>query len=415
VLLQMRARLSVMMFFEYFIWGAWYVTVATWLGQTLHFSGQQIALVMGTTALGAMLSPFLVGLMADELFANQHLLAALHGIGGVLLWFTSTQTSFGTIYAVLLIYALCYMPTMALTNALAFRQMKDPKQDFGSIRVLGTLGWIVAGWIIDKVLAAMPAFHGIEATPTPLRLASIASIMMAVYSLTLPDTPPLRSAHGFKLSNIFPPEAFALFKDRNFTVFALASFLICIPLQFYYSFTNLFLNEIHVGDVAFKMSFGQISELAFMVTLPWFFKRLGVKYTLMLGMLAWVLRYICFGTGNSSNLVWLLYAGIVMHGICYDFFFVTGQVYVDQKAPQALRAAAQGLITFITYGIGMFVGSWICGRVVDAYVATSATGEVTHRWFSVWLVPAIASAAVLIFFWLGFSNKESTSPANASD
>lgn len=411
----MRGRLSVMMFFEYFIWGAWYVTVATWLGQTLHFSGQQIALVMGTTALGAMLSPFLVGLMADELFANQHLLAALHGIGGVLLWFTSTQTSFGTIYAVLLIYALCYMPTMALTNALAFRQMKDPKQDFGSIRVLGTLGWIVAGWIIDKVLAAMPAFHGIEATPTPLRLASIASIIMAVYSLTLPDTPPLRSAHGFKLSNIFPPEAFALFKDRNFTVFALASFLICIPLQFYYSFTNLFLNEIHVGDVAFKMSFGQISELAFMVTLPWFFKRLGVKYTLMLGMLAWVLRYICFGTGNSSNLVWLLYAGIVMHGICYDFFFVTGQVYVDQKAPQALRAAAQGLITFITYGIGMFVGSWICGRVVDAYAATSDAGVITHRWFSVWLVPAIASAAVLIFFWLGFSNKESTSPANASD
>jgi nucleoside transporter len=415
VLLQMRGRLSVMMFFEYFIWGAWYVTVATWLGQTLHFSGQQIALVMGTTALGAMLSPFLVGLMADELFANQHLLAALHGIGGVLLWFTSTQTSFGTIYAVLLIYALCYMPTMALTNALAFRQMKDPKQDFGSIRVLGTLGWIVAGWIIDKALAAMPAFHGIEATPTPLRLASIASIMMAIYSLTLPDTPPLRSAHGFKLSNIFPPEAFALFKDRNFTVFALASFLICIPLQFYYSFTNLFLNELHVGDVAFKMSFGQISELAFMVTLPWFFRRLGVKYTLMLGMLAWVLRYICFGAGNSTSLVWLLYAGIVMHGICYDFFFVTGQVYVDQKAPQALRAAAQGLITFITYGIGMFVGSWICGRVVDAYATTSAAGEVAHRWFSVWLVPAIASAAVLIFFWLGFSNKESTSLANSSD
>jgi nucleoside transporter len=261
----------------------------------------------------------------------------------------------------------------------------------------------------------MPAFHGIEATPTPLRLASIASIMMAIYSLTLPDTPPLRSAHGFKLSNIFPPEAFALFKDRNFTVFALASFLICIPLQFYYSFTNLFLNEIHVGDVAFKMSFGQISELAFMVTLPWFFRRLGVKYTLMLGMLAWVLRYICFGTGNSTNLVWLLYAGIVMHGICYDFFFVTGQVYVDQKAPQALRAAAQGLITFITYGIGMFVGSWICGRVVDAYATTSAAGVVTHRWFSVWMVPAIASAAVLIFFSLGFSNKESTALANASD
>jgi len=409
VLLQMRARLSVMMFLEYFIWGAWYVTVATWLGQTLHFSGQQIGLVMGTTALGAILSPFLVGLMADELFANQRPLAALHTIGGVLLWFASTQTSFGPVYLTLLIYSLCYMPTMALTNALAFRQMQDTQKDFGSIRVLGTFGWIVAGILVDKVLARLPGLEGIEASPAPLRLAAAASIIMGVYSLTLPHTPPLRAAHGFKLSNIFPPEAFRLFKDRNFSVFVLASFLICIPLQFYYSFTNLFLNEIHVGDVAFKMSFGQWSELLFMLSLPWFFRRLGVKYTMMLGMLAWVLRYICFGTGNAGGLVGLLYIGIVMHGICYDFFFVTGQVYVDQKAPQALRAAAQGMITFITYGIGMFVGSLICGRVVDAYATSTAAGAVAHNWLSIWMVPAAASAAVLIFFALGFRNREAES------
>jgi nucleoside transporter len=232
---------------------------------------------------------------------------------------------------------------------------------------------------------------------------------MAFYSLTLPHTPPLRSAHGFKISNIFPPEAFALFKDRNFSVFVLASFLICIPLQFYYTFTNPFLNEIGVQNVVGKMTMGQMSELLFMVTLPWFFRRLGVKYTLMLGMLAWVLRYICFGVGNSTNLVWLLYAGIVMHGICYDFFFVTGQVYVDQKAPQALRAAAQGLITFITYGIGMFIGSWICGRVVDVYASTSSAGIVLHNWRSIWLVPAIASAIVLLFFWVGFRSGEGES------
>ena len=279
------------MFLEYFIWGAWYVTLGTWLGQTLHFSGQEIALAAGTTALGAMLSPFLVGLMADELFANQRLLAALHGVGGILLWFASTRTTFGAIYFVLLIYALCYMPTMALTNALAFRQMKDPKQDFGSIRVLGTAGWIVAGLIIG--------YMGVESTAVPIRVAAVSSIAMAIYSLTLPHTPPLRSAHGFKLSNIFPPEAFALFKDRNFSVFVLASFLICIPLQFYYTFTNPFLNEIGVQNAAGKMTMGQMSELLFMVTLPWFFRRLGVKYTLMLGMFAWVLRYICFGMGNS--------------------------------------------------------------------------------------------------------------------
>jgi len=411
VLLQMRARLSLMMFLEYFIWGAWYVTLGTWLGQTLHFTGEQIALAAGTTALGAILSPFLVGLMADELFANQHLLAALHGIGGLLLWYASTRVSFGAMYLTLLIYSLCYMPTMALTNALAFRQMKDPKQDFGSIRVLGTAGWIVAGLLIGFV-GRLPNYQGIEATALPIRFAAVSSLLFAVYALTLPHTPPLRSAHGFKLSNIFPPEAFRLFKDRNFSVFALASFLICIPLQFYYTFTNPFLNEIGVQNAVGKMTAGQMSELLFMVTLPWFFRRLGVKYTLMLGMLAWVARYMAFGTGNSGGLVWVLYLGIVLHGICYDFFFVTGQVYVDQKAPQALRAAAQGMITFITYGIGMFVGSWICGRVVDAYATPSATGAVLHNWRSIWMVPAAASAAVLVFFAIGFRNREEATPSD---
>ena len=398
MLLQMRARLSLMMFLEYFIWGAWYVTLGTWLGQRLHFSGQEVGLAAGTTALGAVVSPFLVGLMADELFATQRLLATLHGIGGVLLWFASTRTTFGSLYAVLLVYSLCYMPTMALTNSLAFRQMKDPRQDFGSIRVLGTLGWIVAGLLIG--------FMAVESTATPIRVAAGASILMAVYCLTLPHTPPLRTTHGFKLSNIFPAEAFSLFKDRNFSVFALASFLICIPLQFYYTFTNPFLNEIGVRNAAGKMSMGQMSELLFMVTLPWFFKRLGVKKTLMLGMLAWVLRYLCFGFGNADSLVWMLYVGIILHGICYDFFFVTGQVYVDQKAPQALRAAAQGLITFITYGIGMFVGSWFCGKIVDRYVKISAAGPAGHDWRSIWMVPAAGSVLVLILFVAGFRNEE---------
>lgn len=398
VLFSMRVRLSLMMFLEYFIWGAWYVTLGTWLGQQLHFSGEQIGVVAGTTALGAAISPFLVGLMADELFANQRLLAALHGIGGLLLWFASAQTAFGPMYALLLVYSLCYMPTMALTNALAFRQMKDPKQDFGSIRVLGTAGWIVAGLLIG--------FLRVEPTAIPIRVAGAASMLMAIYSLTLPHTPPLRSTHGFKLSNIFPPEAFTLFRDRNFSVFALASFLICIPLQFYYTFTNPFLNEIGMQNAAGKMTMGQMSELLFMVTLPWFFRRVGVKYTLMLGMFAWVVRYICFGAGNTGSLVPLLYLGIVLHGICYDFFFVTGQVYVDQKAPLALRAVAQGLIYFITYGIGMFVGSWICGAIVDRYAKSLPSGGVLHDWRSIWMVPAIASAVVLLFFWVGFRREE---------
>ena len=402
----MRLRLSVMMFLEYFIWGVWYVTLGTWLGQTLHFSGKEIGLAAGTTALGAMLSPFLVGLMADEWFATQRLLASLHGIGGVLLWFASTRSEFGPMYIVLLIYSLCYMPTMALTNSLSFRQMKDPKQDFGSIRVLGTAGWIVAGLLIG--------YMRVESTAVPIRLAAASSILMAVYCLTLPHTPPLRAASGFKLSNIFPAEAFSLFKDRNFSVFALASFLICIPLQFYYAFTNPFLNEIGVQNAAGKMTMGQMSELLFMVTLPWFFRRLGVKYTLTLGMLAWVLRYLLFGFGNNSALVWMLYVGIILHGICYDFFFVTGQVYVDQKAPLALRAAAQGLITFITYGIGMFLGAYLSGWVVDLYAKVSPTTALVHDWRSIWMVPAVGSAIVLLIFLLGFRNQEQTASTPTS-
>jgi nucleoside transporter len=403
--LQMRFRLSLMMFLEYFIWGSWYVTLGTWLGAQLHFSGNQIGLAAGTTALGAILSPFLVGLMADELIATQYLLVALHGVGGVLLWFASTRTSFGIFYVVLLLYAICYMPTMALTNALSFRHMKDARVDFGPIRVLGTAGWIVAGLIVG--------YLHVEPTAVPMRIAASASIFMALYSLTLPHTPPLGASSELKLKNVFPVESVSLFKDKAFAIFALASFLICVPLQFYYAFTNPFLNEIGVQNAAGKMTMGQMSELFFMVTLPWFFKRLGVKRTLSLGMLAWVARYLLFGYGNSGSLVWLLYLGIVMHGICYDFFFVMGQIYVDRKAPPHLRAAAQGLITFITYGVGMFLGSWVCGRVVDLYAKASPGGGGTHDWRSIWIVPAVGSLAVFILFYLGFREREAQVPTNA--
>jgi nucleoside transporter len=394
-----------MMFLEYFIWGAWYVTIGTWLGQTLHFSGDYIGIISGTTTIGAIVSPFLVGLMADEIFANQRLLATLHGVGGVLLWFASTQTQFAPMYAILLIYSLLYMPTMALTNALAFRQMKDPRQEFGPIRALGTFGWIVAGLAISGISRFF--LPGVEATAVPLRMAAVGSILFGIYALTLPHTPPLRASHGFKLSNIFPADVFNLFKDRNFAIFALASFLICIPLQFYYAFTNPFLNEIGVKYAAAKMSMGQMSELLFMLTLTFFYKRLGIKRTLMLGMFAWVARYVMFGYGNSGPLEWMLYIGIILHGICYDFFFVMGQVYIDQKAPAALRAAAQGLMTFLTYGIGMFVGSLFCGRIVDLYATPGPGGTALHNWRNIWMVPAIGAAIVLAVFWFGFRREES--------
>jgi nucleoside transporter len=398
---QIRIRLGAMMFLEYFIWGAWYVTVSTWLSQTLHFSGQQVGLAAGTTAIGAILSPFFVGLVADKLFATQKVLAVLHGLGGLLLFAASAQITFIPFYAIVLLYCLCYMPTLALTNSLAFRQMTDPKIEFGPIRVLGTGGWIVAGLLIGTLR--------LEATQMPMRLAATASIVMAIYCLTLPHTPPLANDSPTAKNSIFPKEAVLLLRERSMAVFAIASFLICIPLQFYYAFTNLFLNQTGVQNAAGKMTGGQMSELFCMLLIPWFFRRLGVKYMLVAGMSAWVLRYLLFAYGNADSKVWMFWLGILLHGICYDFFFVTGQIYIDRKASAALRAAAQGLITFITYGAGMFVGSWLSGAVVERYTTTSATGTPIHQWQSIWIVAASASAAVLVLFLLTFTDKESTS------
>ena len=390
-----RVKLSAMMFLQYFVWGAWYVTMGTWLGQTLHFSGEQIGLAFGTTALAAMISPFFVGMVADRLMATERILAALHIAGGVVLFFASTQTTFGRFYGVLLIYTLCYMPTLALSNSLSFRQMADPGREFPPIRVLGTIGWIVAGLAIGTL--------GLEATATPLRIAAAGSILLGLFCLMLPHTPPLEKVAGTRAtwSDILGLDALKLLGERSFAVFVLGSFLICIPLQFYYAFANMFLNEIHVSNAAGKMTFGQMSELFFMLVMPWFFRRLGIKWMMLVGMAAWTARYVFFAYGNNAELVWMLYAGILLHGICYDFFFVTGQIYVDTKAPGDLRAAAQGLIAFVTLGVGMFIGSWASGRVVDAYVIGSG-----HDWNRIWLVPAAGAAFVLVLFALFFRSSE---------
>ena len=395
---QIRARLGTMMFLEYFIWGSWYVTLGTWLASSLHFTGQQIGLAAGTTAVGAMIAPFFVGLVADKLFATQRVLAVLHLVGGALLFAASQQEAFSRIYVLLLLYCLCFMPTLALTNSLAFRQMRDPKEEFGPIRVLGTAGWITGGLLVGSLR--------LESTARPLQLAAALSILMAVYCLTLPDTPPLAREGQFTLASVFPREAVALLRERSMAVFAIASFLICIPLQFYYAFTNLFLNEAGVQNAAGKMTGGQMSELFCMLLIPWFFRRLGVKYMLVAGMSAWVLRYVLFAYGGVGDRMWMFWLGILLHGICYDFFFVTGQIYIDRKASLALRAAAQGLITFITYGAGMFVGSWLSGAVVEHYSAVATTGAAIHEWRSIWLFAAVASAVVLALFLLTFSDKE---------
>jgi len=389
-----RFKLSLMMFLEYFIWGAWYVTMGTYLGKTLKFQGGDIGLAYSTVSIAAMVSPFFVGMIADRFFATERILALLHILGGGLLYWASTLQTFSSFFPALLGYTLCYMPTLALTNSLSFHHMKDPAQEFPRVRVLGTIGWIVAGLAVGRL--------GLEGVSTPMKIAAGASVLMGLYCLMLPHTPPKQAGAPVTFGGILGLDALQLMKDRSFTIFVLGSFLICIPLQFYYAFTNLFLNEVGVTEPASKMTMGQMSEIFFMLVMPFFFARLGVKKMLLIGMASWVTRYLLFAYGNNGTSVWMFYTAILLHGICYDFFFVAGQIYVDQQAPVKIRGAAQGFLAFATFGVGWFLGSWSAGKVVQFYSFTQGIDIVGHDWQRIWVIPAVAAAVVLVLFQLFF-------------
>ncbi len=389
-------KLSIMMFLEFFIWGAWFVTMGTFLANTFSASGSQMAMAYETQSIGAIVAPFIIGLIADRYFSAQKILGILHLLGAALLYMAGNSSDFENFYPYILIYMILYMPTLALVNSVAFRQLTDNKV-FAWIRVFGTAGWIVAGLVI-----AYLSWESQNVLKYTFIMASGAAAILGVFSFALPNTPPTADKNEkIKLRDILGLDAIAMLKDKRYLIFFIASILICIPLAFYYQHANQFLNEIGMEKAAGKMTFGQMSEVFFMILLPLFLKRYGIKMTLLVGMLAWVIRYLLFAYGDAGESTWMLIFGIILHGICYDFFFVSGQIYTDYKAGEKFKSSAQGLITLATYGLGMLVGFRLAGYITDSNIITDG-----HNWLDIWTIPAIISGVVFIFFLVAFKNEK---------
>jgi nucleoside transporter len=387
-----------MMFLQFFIWGSWGVTLGTYLTE-IGFTGADVGNIYSTTGWAAIVSPLFVGMVADRFFSAQHVMAILHLLGAGILYYVAGVEDPGTFFFVLLAYSLCYMPTLALVNAISFDQMKDPGTEFPLIRVLGTIGWIVAGLVIG--LLSQVLGYNIEETALPLKLAAGSSLALGIFCFFLPNTPPKSKGQEVSFAKLFGLDALSLMKDRSFLVFTLGSLLVCAPLAFYYTFANPFFNELGMTAAASKQTMGQVSEILFMLVMPFFFRHLGVKKMLLIGMLAWVARYVLFAFGDVGFPIELmLWGGILLHGICYDFFFVTGQIYVDKEAPREIRASAQGFIALVTYGVGMVIGNMVAGRLVAEYTAADGT----HDWQTIWLIPAGMALVVAIGFFLLFKD-----------
>ena len=397
-----KSKLSIMMFLEFFIWGCWFVTMGTFLSQAFSSSGSQISLAYSTQSWGAIISPFIIGLIADRYFDAEKVLAIIHIIGGGLLFMCSIALGFEKFYPYILIYMILYMPTLALVNSIAFRQMKDPSKQFPKVRVWGTIGWIVAGLVISYGV-------GWETDKTleyTFYLAAIVSILLGLFSFSLPKTPPKTNNESTSISEILGLDALKLLIDTRYLVFFLSSILICIPLAFYYQDANLFLNELGMSNAAGVMTLGQISEALFILLLPLFLNKYGIKKTLIVGMLAWSLRYVLFAFGDTGSNLWMLIFGIVLHGICYDFFFVSGQIYTDFKAGEKYKSSAQGLIALATYGVGMLIGFKMAGIITSKYVVKEMGEMIGHDWKEIWAYPAVFAAVVLVIFILTFKNEK---------
>lgn len=397
------SRLWLMVFLHYFVWGTWYVTMGTYLNATLKFEGSQIGLAYGSTAIGAMVSPFFAGIVADRFFATQRLLGALHLVGAALLWYVSTLKSFGQFYPVLIAYTIIYMAGHGLTNALTLAHSKNPAKEFPLVMLMGSVGWICAGLAVSALK--------FEDNAGMFRLAAGAALVMGLYSFTLPHTPPKGAGAPVNARTMLGLDALRLMRDRSFATFIICSFLICVPLSFYFSWMNAFMNELKIPNAAAKMTIGQVSDVVFLLLLPFLLKRLGVKGILILGMVAWTVRFgLLTQFPKATDAAWMLFVAIAVHGMCYDYIFVMGRMYVDNRASEDIRAATQGFHAFVTLGAGMFVGSWLSGVVGQHY---TTNGGATHAWSEIWLVPAVMSAALIVVFAILFRETPATLPANA--
>tara|TARA_R110001592_G_scaffold18292_1_gene76123 strand:- start:9784 stop:11013 length:1230 start_codon:yes stop_codon:yes gene_type:complete len=401
---KVRAQLCFMMFLEFFIWGAWFVTLGTFLGNNLKATDGEIALAFSTQSWGAIIAPFVIGIIADRYFNAERILGILHLLGAVLMYLMYESTEFSAFYLLVLGYMILYMPTLALVNSVSFNQMKNPAKEFSMVRVFGTAGWIIAGLSISYVFNWDQGKNiGEGLLRNTFLMTFIASLVLGLFSFTLPKTPPRAVSTGeVNIKEILGLDSLSLFKDKNFLIFFISSVLICIPLAFYYQNANPFLVEIGMDNPTGKMTLGQISEIAFMLLLPYFFTKFGFKKTILVAMAAWVVRYLLFAFGDVDELGFMLIVGIALHGICYDFFFVSGQIYTDSKAGDKFKSSAQGLITLATYGVGMLIGFWIAGKISTVYLLEDGK----HVWETIWMYPAGFALAVFVLFAIFFKTEK---------
>jgi nucleoside transporter len=409
--LSTRIALSLMMFMQFFVWGAWYGQMSKYMTDQLGASGKQVGSAYAVFSVAMIVAPFFIGLLADRYFKAQRVLGVLNLLGAAILFVLIKTTDPDSFIWIMFLYCLTFAPTIALTSAIAMRHMVNPEKEFPAIRVFGTIAWIA---VVNLV-----GFMGVGDKVTIFQISMISAGILGVLSFFLPDTPPVRG-QKVTIGQILGKDALVLFKDRSFAIFFISSILICIPLSFYYTWANPSLTDAYKAafpaadpgsfNIENKMSLGQVSEVLFMLLLPLAYKKLGVKNILIIGLLAWIIRFLFFGYGDASHTVWMFYIAILLHGVCYDFFFVTGMIYTDAKAGNNIKSQAQGLITIATYGVGMYIGSIIAGYVKDIYTAKSDAGVDVTSWLNVWYVPAGIAAVVLILFLFFFKDKKDPTP-----